>query len=44
MNSTKEMTAHPHLPLGKESSSTVSTANHQDTSQNPKESSDGHQA
>jgi hypothetical protein len=42
MNSTKDMTAHPPLPLGKDSSSTVSTVHHAD-SMNPRESTDSHQ-
>ena len=44
MNSNKEMTAHPPLPLGKESSSAISSSTHPDTSLNPRVSTDSHHA
>lgn len=44
MNSNKEMTAHPPLPLGKESSTAISSSTHPDTSLNPRESTDSNKA
>lgn len=44
MNSNKEMTAHPPLPLGKESTSAISSSTHPDSSLNPRESTDSHHA